>query len=423
MGRHRVHLVTVCVSLAIAAGLAGPARPRDAAAPGSETACTGGFAGIYPCLGVDLLAVMPNGSIGGGNGNDIWGWTDPVTGTEYAIMGRTSGTSFVDISDPTSPVYLGDLPTHTVDSSWRDIKVYADHAFIVSEASGHGMQVFDLTQLRTVTSPPVTFSETTHYSQIDSAHNVVINEDSGFAYVVGSNTCSGGLHFVDISTPASPTAAGCFSGDGYTHDAQCVLYNGPDTAHQGSEICFALNEDTLTIVDVTNKATPSQLSRTDYAGRGYANQGWLTEDHTYFLMTDELDELNNGHNTRTRIWNVQDLDNPFVSGSFDGPTAAIDHNIYVRGRRAYLAAYRAGLRILDLTDIVNGNLAEVGFFDVYPANDFSNFGGAWSVYPFFDSGVVIVSSIEDGLFILDPFRIFEDDLESGDTSAWSSAVP
>ena len=96
--------------------------------------------------------------------NDIWGWTDPLDGKEYALLGRTTGTAFIDITDPNNPVYLGNLPTHTVSSLWRDIKVYTDHAFIVSEASGHGMQVFDLTQLRNVPNPPVTFTADAHYS-------------------------------------------------------------------------------------------------------------------------------------------------------------------------------------------------------------------------------------------------------------------
>src|SRR5690606_20218176 len=91
--------------------------------------------------------------MGASGGNDIWGWTDPETEKEYALMGLNNGTAFVDVSDPVNPVYLGKLPTHTQSSLWRDIKVYADHAFVVSEASGHGMQVFDLTRLRGVTSP------------------------------------------------------------------------------------------------------------------------------------------------------------------------------------------------------------------------------------------------------------------------------
>ena len=146
------------------------------------------------------------------------------------------------------------------------------------------MQVFDLTQLRTVTSPPVAFSETAWYDGFLSAHNLVINEDSGFAYAVGTNNCAGGLHMVNIQNPTNPTSAGCFSADGYTHDAQCVNYHGPDPNHQGKEICFNSNEDTLTIVDVTNKSTSVQLSRTGYSGARYTHQGWLSEDHVHFLL-------------------------------------------------------------------------------------------------------------------------------------------
>jgi choice-of-anchor B domain-containing protein len=365
--------------------------------------CQGGFAGVYPCSNVDLLAFLPLAAIGGGAGNDLWGWSDPVTGKEYAIMGRTLGTSFVDISDPQNPVYLGNLPTHGVfGSSWRDIKVYADHAFIVSEAMNHGLQVFDLAQLRTVSSPPVTFSETAHYNTFRTAHNIAINEDTGYAYVVGSNICGEGLHMVDVSDPLNPVDAGCYAGDGYTHDAQCVIYQGPDTTHQGSEICFNSNEDTLTIVDVTNKAAPVQLSSTGYSGVGYTHQGWLTEDHAYFLLGDEKDEQDFAHNTRTRVWDVSDLANPSVIGFYDASTPAIDHNIYVRGGLAYQANYRAGLRILDLANVASGALAEVAFFDIYPDDDDALFNGAWSVYPYFSSGVVVVSGIEQGLFVLGP---------------------
>ena len=375
----------------------------------AATTCVGGFAGGYPCSNVDLLSFMPLADVGGDRSNsaanDIWGWTSS-TGKEYAILGRVFGTSFVDISDPQNPVYLGELPTHgAFGSSWRDIKTYNDHAFIVSEASQSGMQVFDLTQLKSVTNPPVTFSETTHYNQNSSAHNIVINEDSGYAYLVGAarkNSCSGGLHMIDISNPASPSFAGCFSTDGYTHDAQCVNYTGPDADHQGKEICLNSNEDTITIVDVSNKSNPVQLSRTGYTGSAYTHQGWLTEDQVYFLLDDELDEQNSNHNTRTRIWNVSDLDNPSLVGFSDGPTTAIDHNQYVKGGYSYQANYRAGLRIMDMSNVDSGSLSEAAYFDIYPADNAAQFNGAWSNYPYFDSGVVIVSGIEQGLFILRP---------------------
>jgi choice-of-anchor B domain-containing protein len=384
------------------------------------TPCVGGFAGDYPCNNVDLLAFMPLATIGGGEGNDIWGWTDPLDGTEYAIMGRTTGTAFVDISDPENPIYLGNLPTHTSPSSWRDIKVYADHAFVVSEAGGHGMQVFDLTQLRDVVSPPVTFAETAHYPGFGNAHNVAINEDTGFAYAIGSSTCSGGLHMVNIQDPDNPTNAGCFSDDGYTHDTQCVIYTGPDTQHQGQEICFSSNEDTLTIVDVTDKSDPVQLSRTGYSGSGYTHQGWLTEDQVHFLMDDEADETSFGHNTRTRVWDVSDLDDPSVIDFYDAPVPSIDHNLYTLNNYVYEANYRSGLRILDGSDLMN--MTEAGFFDVYPADDSPNFNGSWSVFPYYDSGVVVVSGIEQGLFVLQPILAPDFQMDA-ETNNFAVCVP
>ena len=114
----------------------------------------------------------------------------------------------------------------------------------MSEARSHGMQVFDLKRLRNVTAPPVNFTETAHYNKVSTAHNIAINESTGFAYIIGAagkNSCSGGLHMVNIQTPTSPSFAGCFSADGYTHDTQCVLYNGPDATYRGREICFNSN--------------------------------------------------------------------------------------------------------------------------------------------------------------------------------------
>jgi len=373
------------------------------------TPCVNGMAGVYPCANIDLLTFLPLSAVGGGEANDVWGWTDTLTGREYAILGRSSGTSFVDITDPQAPIFLGDLPTHTVSLIWRDVEVYSDHAFIVSEAPGHGMQVFDLRRLRNVVAPPVTFTETAHYSGFATAHTITINPQSGFAYANGSDTCGGGLHIINIQNPANPLKAGCFSGDGYTHDAQCVIYNGPDMSHRGSELCFASNVDTLTIVDVTNKAAPALVSRTGYSGWGYAHQGWLTEDHAFFLLDDEADETDPpgiddspSLNTRTHIWSLADLRSPQRTGIYEAATQGTDHNLFIRGNYAYESNYASGLRILDITGISSARLREVAFFDVYPADDIDHHNGTWSNYPFFPSGVVVVSAIQQGLFILRP---------------------
>jgi len=380
---------------------AGEEDPRDLD-PLSGVPCLDGDAAGHPCRNVDLESFLPLDEIGGGKGNDIWGWTDPRTGREYALMGRTTGTSFVDVTDARNPVYLGDLPTHTMSSIWRDIKVYGDHAFVVSEAPDHGMQVFDLRQLRTVENPPVTFVQTAHYERFGSAHNLVMNEDSGFAYAVGTRTCLGGPHMVDVRSPHNPTFAGCVAGDGYTHDAQCVTYHGPDVAYNGREICFNFNEDTITVVDVSSRTFSLQLSRTGYDAVGYTHQGWLTPDHRFLLVDDELDEGRTVGATRTLIWDVSRLSTPQHVGSYVAETAAIDHNQYIHGSLSYQANYRAGLRILELGCLDADDVREVGYFDIYPDDDLAGFNGAWSNYPYFGSGIVIVSGIEQGLYVLRP---------------------
>jgi choice-of-anchor B domain-containing protein len=361
-------------------------------------------AGYYPCDRIDLLSFIPLASLGaaGTQANDLWGWADPETGREFVLLGLGNGTAFVEITNPLAPVFVGHLAAHGAASAWRDITVHKHHAYIVSEAVDHGMQVFDLLQLRDVTAAPATFTETIHYASesLSNAHNIAINEATGFAYVVGSNTCNSGLHIVNIDLPRQPRFAGCYSADGYTHDLQCVTYNGADSVYRGREVCFAFNEDTLTLVDVTDKANPTTLSRTSYDGVGYTHQGWVTDDHLFLLLGDELDEENFGHATLTRIWDIADLDRPVLIGTHVGTTPAIDHNMYIRDDVVYQANYRAGLRAFRLDAIADGRLLPIGFFDVYPSDDASEFNGAWSVYPFLPSGVIAVSAIEQGLFLL-----------------------
>ena len=286
----------------------GNGQPNDAPlTAATNVPCVNGFAGSFPCNKVDLAAFLPVTDIDGTTAagvtaNDIWGWTDPLTDKEYALIGLSNGVAFVDVTNPTAPVYLGNLPRTAAssDSLWRGLKAYRNHLYVVSEAVGQGLQVFDLTQLRNVASPPVTFSETARYDNVGRTHTLALNEETGYAYLAGSrpgaghtigvDTCGTGLHMVDIRTPAQPKFAGCVDSDGYTHETQCVIYRGPDAQYQGREICFNANEDTLTVVDVTNKSAPVQLSRTGYAGVGYTHQGWLTADQTRFLLNDELDE-------------------------------------------------------------------------------------------------------------------------------------
>jgi choice-of-anchor B domain-containing protein len=387
---------------------------------GEERNCADGSVAQFSCEGVDMKSFLPIKDIGGERGielNDIWGWTDPETGIEYALVGRTDGTAFVDVSDPTNPQFIGELPLTEGArvNSWRDIKVYEDHAYVVADNAGdHGMQVFDLTRLRDVDAAemPVTFEPDELYDRVNSVHNIVINTETGFAYAVGSSgggeTCGSGLHMINIQDPKDPTFEGCFadpstgrSGTGYTHDAQCVVYEGPDTEYQGREICIGLNETAISVADVTDKDNPKAISTAEYPDYGYVHQGWFDEQQRYFYQNDELDEAQGkAENTRTLVWDLQDLDNPKLVNQLALPEESIDHNLYVKGSTMYQSNYKSGLRILDISD--RENPEEVAHFDTQPYDqNGTGFQGSWSNYPYFDSGIIVVSSIGEGLFVLE----------------------
>jgi choice-of-anchor B domain-containing protein len=275
------------------------------------------------------------------------------------------------------------------------------------------MQIFNLARLRTlapVNGQPVLIRQDATYTEIASAHNIVINEDSGFAYAVGSSgggtTCAGGLHAIDIREPMNARFAGCFfhtgtgrGGGGYTHDAQCVNYHGPDQRYLGKEICIGANETAISIADVTDKANAVAISQASYPNVAYAHQGWFTDDHRYWFLNDEIDENQGMEKTRTLVWDLADMQNPRLAKEHMGVETSSDHNLYVKGNLMYQANYKSGLRVLDISNPESP--VEVGYLNTAPfLGTTPGYQGAWSVYPFFQSGAIVVSSIEQGLFIV-----------------------
>jgi len=392
----------------------------------AQTKCVDGMAGEFACKNVDLLSHLPLTELGGTTirGNDNWGWKDPQTDRYYAIMGRDDRTSFVDVTDPVNPVFLGQMFATQFRDFARDIKTYANHAYVVAGIDDHGMQVFDLTRLRDVDSPQ-TFEPDVLYTDIGDAHNIAINEETGYAYLVGGTgegACDGGMHIVDISTPKSPTQAGCYGATGRIHDTQCVIYRGPHEKYQGAEICFVSNLQLgFTIIDVSDKNDIRLLGQTSWPQLGFAHQGWLTGDQRYFVMGDEGDEPAFDLNTRTIVLDVSDLEQPVYIGSHFADTIAIDHNQYVKGNLVYQANYAAGLRILRLDDLATAKMTEIAWFDTFPGDDGEESVGelgAWNVYPFFDNGTLLVSDRTTGLFMLHANIGNESRINAGHSGAW-----
>jgi choice-of-anchor B domain-containing protein len=398
----RQHALAVALSTLVGCGGGGSSGqdgPEFSAGPAD---CVDGRAAGYSCNKIALAKHVSLEELGSAAGNDLWGWTDPLDGAEYILMGVDNGTVFVDITDAAQPILVGKLPTQTDSSLWRDIKVYKDHAYVVADRAGsHGMQVFDLTRLRTGGAGQIFMADVV-YGDFGNAHNIAIDEASGFAYVARSNTCNGGLHIVDIREPLNPLFAGCDSGDHATHDTQCVIYAGPDADYTGAEICFNSNHETIAIVDVTDKTAPNTLAELVYPDLQFAHQAWLDEAHQYLLVNDESDEFYLGFTTGTIVVDVSDLTAPEYLYTHRQSTPSTDHNLYVKNNQVFEANYTAGLRILEFTNLAMDTFTEAGFFDTYPADDEPKIAGAWGVYPFFSSGIVAVSDTDRGLFVLVP---------------------
>ncbi|MDH3297606.1 MAG: choice-of-anchor B family protein, partial [Gemmatimonadota bacterium] len=243
---------------------------------------------------------------------------------------------------------------------------------------------------------------------------------SRFLYVVGANsggeTCGGGLHMVDAREPLNPVFAGCYNdrdganSRGYTHDAQCITYQGPDAEYRGREICVGSNEKEINIADVTDKSNPVTVGRSSYPNVSYAHQGWFDDEQRYFYQNDEGDEAAGlAEFTRTMVWDLSRLEDPILVREYFGPVRSSDHNLYVVGDRVYESNYGSGLRVLDISD--RANPKEIAHFDSAPMNAngpgfSSSESGAWSNYPFFGDGLVIFTSVREGLFIV---RVGESD--------------
>ena len=408
MTSNRSRLVTaVAVITMLVSALIVTSPSAHAQEPEGPAKCKGGrAAGQFFCKNIDLAGYVPAGVMGGAGIADVWGWVDPDSKKEYAILGSTEGVQFLDVTKPAEPIYLGVMPIKAPSLIWHEIEILNDHAYIVCDLDPCGLQIFDLKRLAGVESALPVWRPDAVYP-LGSFHTIDANPETnhiflnGLGAVVGSPT--GTPLIFDVSQPLVPVPVGIIADDGYTHDSECVNYKGPDKSYKGNEICFNFNEDTVTIYDVTSNPTrPVQLARETYENASYTHSGALTKDHTTLISTDEGDEQSHGILSTVYIWDITKLTKPKLIGTFTHDSGAIDHNLYSEADALYHANYVNGFRILDLKNAHKGKLKEVAYFDTVPMSDAPEFNGVWAAYPYLPSGNILVGHMDGGLFIVRP---------------------
>ena len=387
----------------------------------APTACTSGFAGTFPCHNIDFVAQVqlqefPTSPISLSN---LWGFVDLDDNREYAVVGHRNGTAVYDVTVPATPVLVGNVAGNS--SLWREVKVYQvldpntgthrAYAYVTTEAAGSGLQIIDLSNLPNSISLAGTLAEfgsshTVYISNVDYASMTALPGREAFLVIAGANVAGGAYRIYSLANPVAPSlVTPPPAGTGYMHDSTSMIITDGRTTqcaagHNPCEVLVDFNELSVDLWDVTNKSAPVKLSATTYPTASYVHSGWPTENNQFIVVHDELDELRRSIKTHIYTLDVRNLTAPTLVTSYTGPLTATDHNGYTRGDRYYVSHYKRGLVIFDLTSPLA--LTEIGSFDTYlsPSANSAGTDGAWGVYPFLPSGTILVSDIENGLFLL-----------------------
>lgn len=309
--------------------------------------------------------------------SNLWGYTDEL-GNEYAIVGLNKGTSIVDVTDPVNPVekfFLADS-----NSIWREVKVWGDYAYITTEEHA-GLLIIDLSPLPASTVLPNYRFFGDISNPFSSAHSLFIDEN-GILYIHGANRGNGGVIFFDLSVdPINPPEVGSYDAH-YVHDS----YARGDTLYTANIV-----DGFFTVLDISDKSNPIVLA-TQNTPNNFTHNTWLSDDGKYLFTTDEVSNASIASYDITDMGDIKLLDqvksNP-GSGS-------IPHNVYYYQGWLVTSYYRDGVVIHDAHDPYN--LVEVGNIDVSPLSG-NGFNSIWGVYPYFNSGTIIASDIENGLYV------------------------
>ena len=315
--------------------------------------------------------------------NEIWGLN--INGYEFAVIGSTAGSHIFDITNPTNAnevafiagAYTGPGVIH------RDYHDYNGYLYIVcDEGSPSTLQIVDISDLPN--------SVNTVYDSnnlLNRVHNIFIDTATAKLYACATGDA---MEVFSLSNPENPTLIHTYNDVGHVHDAYVIN----DTAF------LNCGNDGLRIMDYSNVVNAGDLpielaSFTSYPDAGYNHSGWLTDDGNIYAMQDE------NHGYDVKILDVSDFSNITVLSTFNSGVDpnSMAHNGIIKDNLLYIAYYHDGLRVFDITN--PSNPVQVNNYDTYLPNDHVSYRGAWGVYPYLESGNVLVSDMQTGLYVFE----------------------
>ncbi len=319
--------------------------------------------------------------------SNIWGYVDSF-GNEYALVGTQTGLSIVDVTNPASPVLKFQVPG--VNSFWREVQTWGSYAYVTTEGCCPGLQIVNLSNLPASVSSKYWTGTGAVAGQVGRIHSLHIRD--GFAYLNGSQLFGGAALIVSLADPWNPvylgnTAMSLTGNQRYVHD--CFVRN--DTLW-GAHIYAGF----FSVMDISNKSNPVLIATQSTPGL-FTHNAWMSDSSTSVLFT--TDEVSNSYLTSYDVSNTGNISMLDKLQGMPG-SGSIIHNTYIRNSYAINSYYKDGITIVDASR--PGNLITVGRFDTYAQGAGNGFNGAWGVYPYLPSGNIIVSDIDNGLFVLTP---------------------
>jgi len=339
-------------------------------------------------LGTWSDSTLPPTSFFDNTYNEIWGLA--INDSEIAVIGSTMGTHFINVTDPNNPVEIeaafvagGAQGTNLVHRDFHDYNGYL--YAVADEGQSSTLQIIDLSGL------PDTVEVVYDSNDIlQRSHNIFIDSVAARIYACGvrKQGVSGfiNVQVIDISDPVNPTILNDYNGIPYVHD----IYVEDNIAYANC------GNDGFFTVDFTDAATPNILgSMTTYTQQGYNHSGWLDRDGEHYYMADET------WDSDLKVVDVSNFDDMSVISTFNAEQTltTIPHNLIVRCNLLYVSYYYEGVQIFDITDPVNP--VRTHFYDTSTRTNMTGYEGAWGVYPFLPSGNILVSDMQNGLFVLE----------------------
>lgn len=375
---------------------------------------TGNFnAQTYPSLNINLLAHMnpetDNTGTDGRKYSGCWGWAQTNKSREYAIVGTSSQTYFIDVTNPANPVIADSVKAKHAGCTWREMKTYQNYCYIVSDDSPpNTFQIVDMQYLPD--SVHVIHNGTTYFER---SHTIFIDNDKMYC---GSVTDAAGagystMRVYSLATPTAPVLIRKLEQDinntiiDVVHD----MYVRNDTVYascgyKGFHILKLTANNTFSLMQ----------SYTNYAYSGYNHSSWQTDDRKTMVFADEV-----GAHLPAKVIDVSNFNNITLVDTIRSSYTATAHNPYIVGNRwCWLSSYQDGLYLYDISNPANTTI--YGYFDTQPQTGTTNYSGNWGAYPYLPSKIIIACDMQNGIFILDGDNTYKSSVGIKDQSSQSS---